>query len=81
MPFLQVDGELYVQKSLSQLDEASRHATKSLPKLGGAIIEATALDARILGKERAVLVAEKRSTTEDQYPRAWAQMKHRPLSQ
>ncbi len=80
LPFLQVTGELYVQKSLAQLPEASREATRVLPKLGGAVTETTALDARILGKERVVIVAEKQKPTAGKYPRAWAQMKTQPLA-
>jgi 16S rRNA (guanine527-N7)-methyltransferase len=78
-PFLRVGGELLAQKSLSQLEESSRQAAQSLPKLGGAVMEVTALDARVLGKERAVIVAEKQKQTAVCYPRDWAKMKHQPL--
>jgi 16S rRNA (guanine527-N7)-methyltransferase len=80
LPLLTIGGELYAQKSLAQLDEASRQAMKCLPTLGGAISDATTLDARILGKQRVVIVAEKRSHTAQKYPRAWAQMKKQPLA-
>jgi 16S rRNA (guanine527-N7)-methyltransferase len=80
MPLLTIGGELYAQKSLAQLDEASRQAIKCLPKLGGAITDATTLDARILEKQRVVIVAEKRSHTAKKYPRQWAQIKQQPLA-
>jgi 16S rRNA (guanine527-N7)-methyltransferase len=80
IPFLQVTGELYVQKSLGQLQDASREAARVLPRLGAAVIETTALDSRILGKERAVIVVEKRTQTAAKYPRDWAQMKSKPLA-
>lgn len=79
MPLLKVGGQLYVQKSLNQLDEASKQASRCLPVLGGLILDATALDARILGKDRVILVAEKRSKTAEHYPRTWAQIKNKPI--
>ncbi len=80
MPLLEVEGELYVQKSLGQLEDASRDAARALPKLGGAILDATVLDSRILGKERVIVVSEKLTKTGNMYPRTWAQMKSHPLS-
>lgn len=79
-PFLNKGGALFAQKSLAQKEEATAQAERMLAKLGGILTGTTVLDANILGKERIVIVSEKRSETPSFYPRPWAQMKSKPLS-
>lgn len=79
VPLLRVHGQLLVQKSTAQLDQDMKTATRALPKLGARVIETTALDSRILGKDRAVIVVEKVEETKELYPRTWAKIKAKPL--
>ncbi|MGH9552450.1 MAG: 16S rRNA (guanine(527)-N(7))-methyltransferase RsmG [Terriglobales bacterium] len=79
MPLLDLGGQFLAQKSLAQMDEASRTAVRVLPRLGGTVLASATLDSAILEKERAVLIAAKVKHTGKQYPRRWAQIKSEPL--
>lgn len=79
LPLLRLHGQLLLQKSIAQLEADLKTAVRVLPKLGGRIIETTALDQRVLGKERAIITVEKVADTPDKYPRPWAKIKAQPL--
>jgi 16S rRNA (guanine527-N7)-methyltransferase len=80
MPFLMVGGQLMAQKSATQLEEAEKQASITLPKLSGKLLKTEQLDTAITGKERIVLIAEKQKKTPATYPRKWAQIKNEGLS-
>jgi 16S rRNA (guanine527-N7)-methyltransferase len=79
LPFLRIGGLFLAQKSVSQVPDEQIRATCCLPKLGGVLTGIENLDANILGKPRALLLATKQSPTKGLYPRAWGKIKAAPL--
>lgn len=83
LPFVRVGGKFVALKSKTA-DEELQAARRGIEKLGGRIekIEKTALISLIEGEEdaeRTIISIKKAAHTERKYPRAFAQIKKKPL--
>ncbi len=79
MPLLRIGGFLLLQKSQAQLADELSRANRSLSLLGAGGPQVTTPDAEALGKEHVILVIEKTSKIDPQYPRSPAAIKRHPL--
>lgn len=80
VPLLKVGGKLLLQKSRNQLEEEKLRANSALPKLSASLEDIRMLDARALGKDRAIMIIAKTAHTPDLYPRSAARIKNAPLA-
>ncbi len=79
LPFLNIGGHFFAQKSLAQKDDEAARAKKCLPLLGGKLSDVKTLDETILGKSRVLLIAEKREITPAPFARVFTKIKSEPL--